>query len=242
MKSPGYFITGTDTGVGKTVVTACLVSLLRKVRLDVGVMKPIETGVDPDCNSAANSDARFLMEVAGSEDDLSDVCPLRLKAAASPYQAAAMENRKIDLPRILESFHKLSGRHEFMLVEGIGGIQVPITHSYRVTDLIRDLGLPVIVVGRVTLGTLNHTLLTLQAAAIEGLEVRGVILNHPQAGEPTDIEQDQAKIIEELSGVPVLGECPFLGQVSAECFAPEAVQLFAERIRLDLPGMGAFHG
>ena len=98
----GYFITGTDTGVGKSVVTACLTTLFKSRGENVGVMKPIETGVDPECSSAANSDAKFLMEVSGVQD--ADVCTYRLKTPASPYQAAQIEGKEIDPEKILEKF------------------------------------------------------------------------------------------------------------------------------------------
>lgn len=221
MATQGFFITGTDTGVGKTVATACLLSLYRKHGLNVGVMKPIETGVDPECSSAANSDAKFLMEIAQSADPLSEVCPVRLKTPASPYQAARMENCPIDIDRIINGFHQLAGKYDHMLVEGVGGLLVPLEPKYLISDLIRDLGLPLLVVSRNTLGTLNHTLLTLRAAHEAGIEIWGVILNRTKAGGKDSIEQGHADIITELSGVPVLGEIPFLGQISEKSFTGE---------------------
>ncbi|MEE9257960.1 MAG: dethiobiotin synthase, partial [Nitrospinaceae bacterium] len=210
MPAEGFFITGTDTGVGKTVVTACLWTLLRKHGRQAGIMKPIETGVDSECSSSANSDAKFLLEVTGNRDPLEEVSPVRLKTPASPLQAARLDGRTLDPGLILENYKKLSGKHGLMLVEGIGGLLVPITRDYRVADLARDLGLPLIVVCRATLGTLNHTLLTLKAAADHGVEVSGVILNFPENRKKDKIEEGQAELIEELSGVKVLGEVPFL--------------------------------
>ncbi len=224
MVAQGFFITGTDTGVGKTVTTACLLALYRKYRINVGVMKPIETGVDPECSSSANSDAKFLMEIAQCADPLSQVCPVRLKTAASPYQAAEQENRPIDIDRIINSFGLLTDKYENMLVEGVGGLLVPLTSNYLICDLIRDLGLPLLVVSRNALGTLNHTLLTLRAAQQAGLQVRGVILNRSEAGEKDEIEQGHAAIITELSGVPVLGEIPFLGQISEKSFTDDLLE------------------
>jgi len=221
MAAQGFFITGTDTGVGKTVTTACLLSLYRKHRLNVGVMKPVETGVDPECSSSANSDARFLMEIAQCSDPLSQVCPVRLKTPASPFQAAEIENRPIEIDRILNSFHQLADKHDHLLVEGVGGLLVPIKSDYLVCDLIRDLGLPLLVISRNALGTLNHTLLTLRAAQQAGIPIRGVILNRTEAGEKNAIEQGHAEIITKLSGVPVLGEIPFLGQISEKSFTDE---------------------
>ena len=123
----GYFITGTDTNVGKTVVTACLANLFKNRGENVGVMKPIETGVDPECSSSANSDAKFLIEVTGVQDALEDVCPYRLKTPASPYQAAKIEGKELYPEKILERFCTLQSKHSMMLVEGIGGLLVPIT-------------------------------------------------------------------------------------------------------------------
>ena len=212
----GYFITGTDTGVGKTVVTACLATLFKSWGEDVGVMKPIETGVDPECSSSANSDARFLMEITCIQDPLEEVCPYRLKPSASPYQAAKIEGKELDPAKILESFRALQSKHSMMLVEGIGGLLVPITIRYNVADLALQMGLPLIIVSRLRLGTLNHTLLTINAARQHGLEVKGVILNPSDEGELDAIEQEQGKLIEEFSDTPVLGHCPFIEDVSAK--------------------------
>jgi dethiobiotin synthetase len=221
MAAQGFFITGTDTGVGKTVTTACLLSLYRKHRLNVGVMKPIETGVDPECSSSANSDAKFLLEVCQSSDPLSEVCPVQLKTAASPFQAAKIDNRAIDIDRIINSFHQLSDKYDNLLVVGVGGLLVPLKPEYLVCDLIRDLGLPLLVVGRNTLGTLNHTLLTLRAAEQAGIAIRGVILNRTEPEENNAIESGHAGIITEFSGIPMLGEIPFLGQISEKSFSDE---------------------
>jgi dethiobiotin synthetase len=219
MKRQGFFITGTDTGVGKTVVTACLLALYRKHGLSAGFMKPVETGVDPEYS--ANSDAQFLLEISRCADPLSLVSPIRLKTPASPYQAARMENRSIDMDSIFQSFQTLTAKYENLLVEGAGGLLVPLKSNYLMSDLIRELGLPLLVVGRNALGTLNHTLLTLRVAKQEGIEVRGVILNRNEPGELDAIEKGHAEIITELSGVPVLGEVPFIGNVSDESFTGE---------------------
>jgi len=146
MPAQGLFITGTDTGVGKTVVTAAILTWLRQQGKKAGVMKPIETGVDRECSSASNSDAMFLMECGGIEDDLAQVCPIRLKAAASPLQAAQMESRTLEPETILSTYRALSEKYDWMLAEGVGGVRVPITRDYGVLNLIRDLALPVVVV------------------------------------------------------------------------------------------------
>ena len=217
-KAKSYFITGTDTNVGKTVITACLLTLYRKHGVDAGVMKPIETGVDQNCSSESNSDAKFLLTVSGNKDPLEEVCPIRLKPATSPLQATRITGQTVDINLILENFEKLQAKHDHMLVEGIGGLLVPLTESYSVSNLIRDMNLPVIIVSRASLGTINHTLLTVKVAKETGLNIAGIILNHTEDRPPNDIEMEQASIIQELSNIPILGECPFMGSISAELF------------------------
>jgi dethiobiotin synthetase len=212
----GYFITGTDTNVGKTVVTACLATLFKSQGEDVGVMKPIETGVDPECSSSANSDAKFLIEVTGVQDALEDVCPYRLKTPASPYQAAKLEGKELDPEKIMERFRTLQSKHSMMLVEGIGGLMVPITQRYNVADLALQMNLPLIIVSRVKVGTLNHTLLTLNAARQHGLKIAGVILNPVHEGALDTIEEEQGSLIEEISDTLILGTCPYIHDVSSE--------------------------
>ena len=218
MPPKGYFISGTDTGVGKTVVTACLLAFYHKKRVTTGVMKPIETGVDPTCSSEANSDAKFLLEISGNRDTLEEVCPIRLKPAAAPLQAARMANQSLDIDLIMENFRRLQTRYNQMLVEGIGGLMVPLKPNYLVSDLIKDMQLPLIIVSRISLGTLNHTLLTLKAAQETGVEVAGVILNHLENRPLNEVELEQASLIQELSKIPVLGECPFIDSISVEQF------------------------
>jgi dethiobiotin synthetase len=212
----GFFITGTDTGVGKTVVTACLATLFKNRGVDVGVMKPIETGVDPECSSSANSDAKFLIEVTGVQDPLEDVSPYRLKPPTSPYQAARIEGKEIIPEKVLERFRKLQSKHSMVIVEGIGGLMVPITNFYNVTDMVLQMELPLIIVSRVQVGTLNHTLLTIKAAQQHGLEVKGVVLNPAYEGKLNTIEKEQGKLIEDLSDTRILGTCPYINDLSSE--------------------------
>ena len=211
----GFFITGTDTDVGKTVVTACLATLFKSQGIDVGIMKPIETGVDPVCNSSANSDAKFLMEVSGNNDSADEVCPYRFKTPASPYQAAQIAGRAIQPATIIENFKVLKSNHTLMLIEGVGGLLVPITNRYNVANLALEIGLPLIIVSRLKLGTLNHTLLTINAARQHGLKIKGIVLNQKENNNLDPIEQQQDKLIKELSDIPILGICPFIKDVSS---------------------------
>jgi dethiobiotin synthetase len=235
MPAQGLFITGTDTGVGKTVVTAAILSWLRQQGQTVGVMKPIETGVDSECSSAANSDALFLMECGHLEDDLAEVCPIRLKPAASPYQAGLIENRILQTETILSTYRTLSEKYDWLLVEGVGGVKVPITREYSVVDLIRDLGLPAVVVARYQLGTLNHTLMTVDTLKQNGIPVRGVVFNQTEPEALSTVEQDQPRLIAEFSGVKIPGQFPYIKNLSTQSFSPEKLKTLETSI--DFPGL-----
>jgi dethiobiotin synthetase len=154
----GFFVSGTDTGVGKTVASCALVQGLRARGIDVGVMKPIETGVGSD----GPLDAQALREAAGVEDSLGEICPLQFALPAAPNVAAAAEGRGIDLAFLLRSFDALAARHDVMVVEGAGGLLVPTADTCDMGDLARQFELELIVVARMGLGTINHTLLTLR--------------------------------------------------------------------------------
>jgi dethiobiotin synthetase len=170
----GVFVTGTDTGVGKTVVACALVAALRACGLDVGAMKPIETGV----GRAGPRDALALRAAAGGRDPLADVCPQRLALPAAPSVAAARARRGVDLAAIRRAHARLAARHAFLVVEGAGGLLVPIAPRLDMAGLARALGLPLLVVARAALGTINHTRLTLEAAARRALPVAGVVISH----------------------------------------------------------------
>lgn len=224
MPAQGLFITGTDTGVGKTVVTAAILAYFQHQGQKPGVMKPIETGVDCKCSSPANSDALFLMECGDIDDALAEVCPIRLKPAASSFQAALIENRFIEPETILSTYQTLSGKYDWMLVEGIGGVRVPITRNYEVINLMRDLGLPAVVIARYQLGTLNHTLMTLDTLKQNNIPVRGVVFNQTGPEVLDAIEQDQPRLIEELSGTKVLGKFPYIDNLNTQSFSPEKLK------------------
>ena len=176
----GLFVTGTDTGVGKTFVTTALARALRTAGVDVGVMKPIETGVP----AAGPEDARALRLAAGVDDPLERICPVQLSLPASPEAAARAEGRTVPMAAIHEAFEFLARRRAFMLVEGAGGLLVPIDAATDMADLARAFGLPLLLVARANLGTVNHTRLSLEAAERRGVEVFGVVLSHATAELP----------------------------------------------------------
>jgi dethiobiotin synthetase len=203
---PGVFVTGTDTGVGKTVVGCALAELLRRRRVDIGVMKPIETGVGPQ----GPLDAIALVEAAAVRDDLALVCPERFELPAAPTVAAAHEGRSVDLDAVRRAYATLRERHRFLLVEGAGGLLVPIAERFAMADLARELALPLLVVTRASLGTYNHTLLTLEAAERRCLAVAGVVISHGRSAISTADEENLQALRVEL-GTRLVGELPPLG-------------------------------
>ena len=195
----GLFITGTDTGVGKTTIAAAIAMAMKKRGLNVGVMKPLQSGLD--------SDADILMAAAEVDDDKSLVVPYSFKEPVAPTFAARLEGVSIDLDRIRTAYAKLALRHEPMIVEGAGGIMVPLIEnkkeSYLFSDLAEELELKTVIVARPGLGTVNHTLLTIDHARKKGLHVACIIINgYPE--NPGLSEENNPAMIEEISRVPVI--------------------------------------
>ncbi|MCX8497212.1 MAG: dethiobiotin synthase [Akkermansiaceae bacterium] len=189
-----FFITGTDTGVGKTYVTRLILEALRNERVDAVGYKPIACG-DRD-------DAAILAEASGGLE-LDEVNPVFLNTAVAPYVGALLENRVVDPAECIVGFHRLAAKHAQVLVEGAGGWEVPLAPNYRVSDLAVDLNLPVIVVAANRLGALNHLLLTIQAIRARGLVCAGIILNQLEDEMDTAMITNKG-VIEDLSGTPLL--------------------------------------
>ena len=199
----GLFVTGTDTGVGKTEVAAALVSGWRARGLDVGAMKPAQSGVE----DGLPTDADRLAAAAGGTDPAALVCPYSLPAPLAPAVAARLAGVEISLDHLLACAAELGRRHAALVVEGAGGLLVPLTGSHTYADLAVALGLPVLVVARAGLGTVNHAALTCEALRVRGLAIRGVVLN--RAGASSDpSEPHNAAEIERLTGVRVLASLP----------------------------------
>jgi dethiobiotin synthetase len=188
------FITGTDTGVGKTYVTRLIIRGLRDAGIDAVAYKPVACG-DRD-------DARILAEASGGLA-LEDVNPVFFKGPVAPYVAGLLENRMADPAELIAGYQRLAAKHAVIVVEGAGGWEVPITANYHISDLAAELRLPVVLVAANRLGALNHILLTLGAIRARGSACAGVFLNQ------LDDELDTAMItnkgvIEGLTGVPLL--------------------------------------
>ena len=203
----GCFITGTDTGVGKTVVTAALALCLKQHGVRVAVMKPIETGCSTE--KPFESDAERLGIAIETQIGLDRVSPYRFSMPLAPLAAARAAGVTIEVDRIARIFHTLAEDQHFVLVEGVGGIMVPLAEKTDIRDLITALRLPVVIVGRAALGGVNHALLTIEALRLRAIPVLGILLNqlnprpHPEQTEST------VSLIRERSGLPVFGPIPY---------------------------------
>jgi dethiobiotin synthetase len=189
-----YLVTGTDTGVGKTYVTCGLVRFARAKGLDSIGMKPICTG--------NNEDVRQLLQACSFCEPEHLINPVWYRTPVAPYAASVIEDRLIDIGAICEAFEKLATRHSIVLVEGAGGIAVPILADYDFRDLAREIGLRVIVVAANRLGVLNHTRLTVEAIRSAGLECSLIALNSVQC-EPDISQATNMPLMETILDVPI---------------------------------------
>ena len=205
----GFFITGTDTGVGKTVIAAGLASFYRQLGMRVGVMKPIESGCKRLEDGLYPQDALFLKKISASPDGLDQIVPYRLEHPVTPSVAAEMEGIEIDLNEVKRIYQQLERNYDLMLVEGVGGLLAPLYKRLTSVDLVRLLGIPLIVVARNTLGTINHTLLTVEHARQCGLTLVGIIINNCDP-DPDVSSETNPGVIKQLSGLPLVGVIPYL--------------------------------
>ncbi len=223
------FITGTDTNVGKTVIAGAMAAYLRNRGLGVGVMKPLESGCLSGGRSKTpgkglhQSDSLFLKEMASSRDDLDLINTYAFEAPLAPGVAAELEGVNISIPKILENFSKLSLIHEILLVEGAGGLLVPIAPKKTIVDLIEQMRAEVLLVARAGLGTINHILLSLAYLERRGVRVAGVVLNHSKNEEDVSVNYN-SKTLEQYTAAPLWGEFPYLKKVKERSQLVEAFQ------------------
>lgn len=204
-KAACLFVTGTDTGVGKTVIAAALARFFTARGLRVGVMKPCESGVDD--TSRPGPDAALLSWAAQSCDAEDLVAPYRLKAPLSPAAAAELEGIVIEPQRIVAGVEEIGKGKDLVIVEGAGGLMVPLRGGYLIADLVRDLKMPLLVVARPTLGTINHTLLTVFAARAMDLPLAGFVINRMPAQADAAAE-DAPHQLASLASADLLGVFP----------------------------------
>lgn len=206
----GIFITGTDTGVGKTFVAAGLIKAIRGKGINVCPMKPVETGCRIKKGRLVPADAVKLLKASGIEESLEAVNPYRFRQPLAPAVAAENEGIVIKRSNIISAYKRLSKSYDFIVIEGAGGIMTPVYKEYLCLDMIKNFALSVIIVSRPGLGTINHSLLTIEAARSRGVNVHGLIINHA-ADKGKDLsEKSNPEIIESIGRVPILGIIPYL--------------------------------
>ncbi|MDY7082354.1 MAG: dethiobiotin synthase [Halobacteria archaeon] len=227
----GIFVAGTDTEIGKTAVAGGLAGTLKRRGVDVGAVKPVQTGCFDEDSEKIEPDARFLRRAVGLENG-SEVCPFSLDPPLAPRVAAEIEDEILEYDDVLSAVERICANYAFTVVEGIGGVRVPLAGDREVIDLMCDLGLPVLLVARPNLGTLNHTALTIEAVERRGLDVVGIIMNkYPD--EPGTAERTNPRVIEEMTGVEVVGRIPDVGVDTESGDTGEIVDAFEENVDVD---------
>ncbi|KPJ98767.1 MAG: hypothetical protein AMK71_10895 [Nitrospira bacterium SG8_35_4] len=211
----GIFITGTDTGVGKTYVAVGLIRALREQGVSVCPMKPVETGCRVKNGELIAQDTRRLVSAAAVKESMGLVNPFRMRSPLAPSVASEIEGISIDKKRIISSYARIRGKYGFTVVEGAGGIMVPVRGKYLFLHLIRELNIPIVIVARPGLGTINHTLLTIGSALHENLNVLGVVINYAVKKRKGHPEKTNPPVIEKLGGVPIVGTVPYLKNSSS---------------------------
>ena len=231
MTYKGLFVTGTDTGIGKTMIAGAIARLLQSVGVDVGVMKPIETGRQRPSAGGPSAggltpfqaveegerkreqlipdDASYLKLAAMVRDPITQIRPYRFRDPIAPWPASIRERRPIQVKKIISAYEKLQKNHSFVIIEGIGGLLVPITADFDLIHLIQAMSLPVLLVARSGLGTLNHTLLTIQHGERHGILFRGIILNQTQSV-CTLADETNRTVLAKKTKIPLLGPVPFI--------------------------------
>lgn len=223
----GIFVTGTDTEIGKTAITAGLAAVLKRRGINAGVMKPISAG--------GRADAKLLKRAARSDQPLDTINPIYLRDPLSPNIAARREEKILNLAPVFDAFNHLSKIHDYLLVEGVGGLLVPITDDFLVADLAARLDLPLLIVARAALGTINHTLLTIEAARARGLQINSVIYNTLSAGSSDVSAQMSPEVVTRISGVPSSGTVPYDPDVDVDAICLGGmVDLIEAHVDVDL--------
>lgn len=214
----GIFIIGTDTEIGKTVVSAGLMHLLLCNKHKAAYFKPVASG-EVFLNGAYQSaDSSFIKTVSGFAENQQNITPYSFKDAVAPHFAARQEGRSIDLAVIRDALQYLKNHYELIIAEGAGGLAVPLNdQGFMQYDLIRELRFPCLLVARTGLGTINHTLLTLRFAQSIGLSIKAIIMN---GNKQTKTETDNIETIKKLSGIPVVFTLPALAGVDTEKLQP----------------------
>lgn len=211
----GFFVTATNTDHGKTLVTAGIVKYLRSISCDAVPMKPVQTGATQSADKLLAPDLEYSLKTINLTPDESEkdlMCPYKYLPACSPHLAAEMAGERIEITEIYSAYKELSQKHKVVVVEGSGGILVPINKKQTNLDLIKLLDIPVLLVAHTGLGTINNTLLSIECLKSNNISIGGIIFNStaPIAQESEFIHKDNPGTIEKFSKIKILGNIPFL--------------------------------
>jgi dethiobiotin synthetase len=215
-KHKGLFITATDTGLGKTVISGAIAKILRQADKNIGVFKPIATGCRSTIDGLVSEDAEFLSCCAESEFSLDDITPITYSTPAAPLACEVAEHRRVDIEKIAAAYNYICSKTDCVIVEGIGGIRVPITAGLDVLGMAKAFGLPVVIVARPNLGTINHTLLTIEAIRSANLPLAGVIINGYDDSKADFACQSAPAIIADIGKTQILAVVPFDDRTNIE--------------------------
>ncbi len=222
--SKGFFIAGTDTGVGKTIVAGAMIKALSFLGHRVGAMKPVESGCCRKGDVLVPSDGIFLKQTAHMDEPISIVTPCCFESPLAPMPASEIEQKKVDVGEIKRSFKDLSARYSAMIVEGLGGLMVPISKDYYLVDMAGEFGLPLLLVARPGLGTINHTMLSVICAVKEGLEVAGVIINYSSPPDGGLAEKTNPGLLARICPAPIIGIFPYLSSLDEDSLTKTAIK------------------
>jgi dethiobiotin synthetase len=218
----GFFITGTDTEVGKTIVAGAILKTINFLGFKACGMKPVESGCGREGDVLIPYDGMFLKQIAHIDEPITLITPCCFQSPLAPLAASDLEKTGVRITEIKKAFNKLTKKYDAVVVEGIGGLMVPIKKDYSVVELAKEFWLPLIVVAKPGLGTINHIMLTVNYALKEGLEVAGVIINYSQPPENSLAEKTNPKLLEQICPVPIIGILPYLKNLSEEAIEETA--------------------
>ena len=207
--SKGFFVTGTDTGVGKTAISAGLAYCLKRRGIKVAVMKPVQTGGVSEGGRLISEDLQVLLQGVRLNEPLELLNPYCLPEPCSPHLAARLAGLEIEPGKIINAYRQLADCYEVVIVEGAGGLLVPLREDYLTADLVKELELPLLIVANNILGVINHAALTVECALLRGLKVLGTLLNHTEFSPPNPIQRDNPAIISKITEAPFLGTVPY---------------------------------
>ncbi len=208
-KKNGLFVTGTDTAVGKTLIAGAIAKILTEQDLKVGVFKPIATGCHRSWEGLISHDTEFLANCANSDLAFSTITPVGYQTPAAPIVSAACDGPPIDFDKIAAAYNDICQNSDVVIVEGIGGVRVPLTPQFDLLDLAAEFALPTVIVARPNLGTINHTLMTIDCVSAAKLKIAGIVINKFNDTEATIAENSAEQVITQCSGVNILTVVPF---------------------------------